>query len=174
VHFGVEGGLDGGGGAGELDEAAGLGDLGDGEAGVLQPGGDLRDVRGSGAEELAEGPGGHPLVVAGAALVLLGVEEGVEGVLLRVGTLEGEEHVLEQGAGGDAADVGELAGESRMAIGTSDESGVVDLLDNAGLRAHVDLRCGSAGGRKRDGGDKRESCMCEGGAARKKGQETAP
>ncbi len=79
VHAGAEGGADHAGGAAEFDEGAGGVDLDAGEVVVREPRGDGGEITIAGAEGCAEGLGREPLVPGGGGLVLLLVDELLEG-----------------------------------------------------------------------------------------------
>ena len=132
VHAGAEGGLDHAGRAAEFDEGAGGVDLNVREVVVCEPGGDGGEVAVGGAEGCSEGLGSKPLVPDGGGLVLLPVDELLEGGLLFGTALEDEDDSAERGGGGEGALVELRAGEGVGVAGEGGEAGFVDGLKDAG------------------------------------------
>jgi hypothetical protein len=79
MHAGAEGGADRAGGAAEFNEGAGGVDLNAGEVVVREPNGDGGEVTVAGAEGCSEDLGREPLVIGGGGLVLLVVDELLQG-----------------------------------------------------------------------------------------------
>ena len=132
VHAGAEGGADRAGGAAEFDEGAGGVDLDAGEAVVREPGGDGGEVAVGGAEGRAEGLGREPLVIGGGGLVLLLVDELLEGRFLLGAALEDKDDAAEGRGVGESALVELGTGEGMGIAGESGDASVVYCLEDAG------------------------------------------
>ena len=105
VDLGAEGLTHLAGGAGEVDGAAAFGHRMHAEAVAGEPGADRVDVALRKAEALAELLCGQPFVIVGRAAVLLLFHQLVQRLLLRVGAVEQQHHVVEPHVVGDAAAV---------------------------------------------------------------------
>src|SRR6202011_4396912 len=107
-------------------------DLDAGEVVVREPGGDGGEIAVGGSEGCAEGLGREPLVPGGGGLVLLVVDELLEGRFLFGAALEDQDDAAEGGGGGEGPLVELGRGEGVGVAGEGADAGIVDGLEDAG------------------------------------------